>query len=127
MLAPSGLHQWRPVSRSASGLVAAMIQFCLPVCRARDELLSFGAVLPLAGGPLLPPPDTSFKPGHVGHPMSDAVYEQAGGQGMLPKILGWIVVILIVVWIVSNPSGAGTSVHSWISDIFSFFQHLASG
>lgn len=46
---------------------------------------------------------------------------------MLAKIIGWIVVILIVVWIVSNPSGAGNSVHSWISDIFAFFQHLASG
>jgi hypothetical protein len=45
----------------------------------------------------------------------------------LSKIIGWIVVILIVVWVVSNPSGAGTSVHGWITDVISFFQHLATG
>lgn len=46
---------------------------------------------------------------------------------MLSKVLGWVVVILIVVWVVSNPSVAGNSVHGWISDVVSFFQHLASG
>jgi hypothetical protein len=43
------------------------------------------------------------------------------------KIIGWIVGILIVVWVVSTPSGAGNDVHSWISGILSFFQHLARG
>jgi hypothetical protein len=46
---------------------------------------------------------------------------------LLSKILGWVVGILIVIWIVSNPGGAGNSVHGWISDVYSFFQHLASG
>jgi uncharacterized membrane protein len=43
------------------------------------------------------------------------------------KIIGWIVVILIVIWIISDPTAAGTSVHNWITDIVSFFTHLARG
>jgi len=43
------------------------------------------------------------------------------------KIIGWAVVILIVIWIISNPTAAGTSVHTWITDIVSFFTHLARG
>lgn len=46
---------------------------------------------------------------------------------LVAKIIGWIVIILIVVWILSNPAGAGSTVHSWITGIISFFQHLASG
>jgi hypothetical protein len=46
---------------------------------------------------------------------------------MVAQIIGWILVILLVVWIVSNPAAAGTTVHNWIADIFSFFQHLARG
>ena len=46
---------------------------------------------------------------------------------MLGKVLGWGVVILIIIWVVSNPGAAGNSVHSWIGDVFSFFQHLARG
>jgi hypothetical protein len=45
----------------------------------------------------------------------------------LTKIIGWVVVILIVIWVVSNPGAAGNSVHDWIADIISFFQHLANG
>ena len=46
---------------------------------------------------------------------------------MIAKIAGWIVGILIIVWIVTNPAAAGNDVHAWISDIVSFFSHLASG
>lgn len=46
---------------------------------------------------------------------------------MVKQIIGWVVVILIVVWILSNPTAAGTTVHNWITDIVSFFQHLARG
>ena len=46
---------------------------------------------------------------------------------MVAKIIGWVVIILIVVWVLSNPSGAGSTVHGWITGIISFFQHLASG
>ena len=46
---------------------------------------------------------------------------------MVSKIVGWIVIILIVVWILSNPSGAGSTVHGWITGIISFFQPLAGG
>ena len=46
---------------------------------------------------------------------------------MLAKIAGWTVGILVVVWIVSTPAGAGNDVHSWVSGILSLFQHLAKG
>jgi hypothetical protein len=51
----------------------------------------------------------------------------AEGKRVLAKITGWVVGILVVVWIVSTPAGAGNDVHSWISGILSFFQHLAQG
>ena len=44
---------------------------------------------------------------------------------MIQKIVGWVIVILIVVWIVSNPSSAGDSVHGWVTGIIDFFKHLA--
>jgi hypothetical protein len=43
------------------------------------------------------------------------------------RILAWIVVILAIVWIVSQPDVAGDTIHSWIQDIITFFQHLAKG
>ena len=46
---------------------------------------------------------------------------------MTSKIVGWVIVILIVVWIVSDPSRAGADVHRWATDIVSFFTHLANG
>ena len=46
---------------------------------------------------------------------------------LVQKILGWAAVILIVVWVLSNPAGAGNTVHSWVTGTVSFFQHLASG
>jgi hypothetical protein len=46
---------------------------------------------------------------------------------MMRTIVGWAVVILIVVWIVSNPTAAGTSVHGWAADAVAFFTHLARG
>ncbi len=44
---------------------------------------------------------------------------------MLQKVLGWIVAILLVVWIISNPTSAGDTVHSWITGLIDFFRHLA--
>lgn len=46
---------------------------------------------------------------------------------LITKIIGWIVIILIVVWVLSNPAAAGSTVHGWITGIISFFQHLAGG
>jgi len=45
----------------------------------------------------------------------------------MPKWVWWIVLILVIVWIVSNPTGAGSDVHYWANDIISFFRHLANG
>lgn len=44
---------------------------------------------------------------------------------MLQRTLGWIVAILIIVWIVSNPAAAGDTVHAWINGIITFFRHMA--
>jgi hypothetical protein len=46
---------------------------------------------------------------------------------MMSRLAGWIIVILIVVWIVSNPAAAGDSVHGWAQDVVAFFTHLARG
>lgn len=43
---------------------------------------------------------------------------------MLQKILTYGIVLLIVVWVVSNPALAGDTVHSWISGIITFVRHL---
>jgi hypothetical protein len=48
-----------------------------------------------------------------------------GERALLKTIISVIVAILIIVWIVSNPAGAGDTVHSWITGIFTFFHHLA--
>ena len=46
---------------------------------------------------------------------------------MITKILTWVAIIVVVVWIVSNPAKAGTDVHNWITSIVSFFTSLANG
>jgi hypothetical protein len=46
---------------------------------------------------------------------------------LLGKIVGWIVGILIIVWIISDPAGTGAEVHGWIGDVISFFTNLAHG
>jgi hypothetical protein len=43
------------------------------------------------------------------------------------KVVGWIIIILIVVWILSDPARAGADTHIWATNIGSFFSHLASG
>jgi hypothetical protein len=48
----------------------------------------------------------------------------AKGDGLLSKLIGVIVTILVLVWIISNPAGAGDAVHSWIFGIIDFFRHL---
>ena len=46
-------------------------------------------------------------------------------KALLSRVFGIIVAILIIVWIVSNPAGAGDSVHGWVAGIFTFFRHLS--
>jgi hypothetical protein len=46
---------------------------------------------------------------------------------LVAKVVGWAIVILIVIWVISNPSRAGTDVHGWATAIVSFFSHLAGG
>jgi len=44
---------------------------------------------------------------------------------LIGRLIGVIVTVLILVWIISDPAGAGNSVHGWVSGIVTFFQHLA--
>jgi hypothetical protein len=44
---------------------------------------------------------------------------------LLQKLIGVIVTVLVLVWIISNPAGAGNMVHDWIAGIITFFAHLA--
>lgn len=46
---------------------------------------------------------------------------------MAAKILTWSIIILIVVWIFSNPAGAGSDVHKWAGDLVGFFTHVSKG
>jgi len=41
---------------------------------------------------------------------------------LIAKIVGWIIVIAILVWIISNPEQAGHDVNVWITGIINFFQ-----
>jgi hypothetical protein len=41
------------------------------------------------------------------------------------RVLGIAAAILIVVWVVSDPVGAGDTVHGWINQLITFFHHLA--
>jgi hypothetical protein len=59
----------------------------------------------------------------TGAPVRAGCFREAGD--VLQRTLGIAIVILIVVWIVANPAGAGDSVHSWITGIITFFKHLA--
>jgi hypothetical protein len=36
-----------------------------------------------------------------------------------------IVVILVVIWVASDPAHAGDSVHTWLNDAVTFLRHLA--
>jgi hypothetical protein len=47
------------------------------------------------------------------------------GWPLLQKLMGVIVTVLVLVWIISNPAGAGNMVHDWIAGIITFFAHLA--
>jgi len=50
-----------------------------------------------------------------------------GGKRLLGKVLGWIVVVVVVVFIISNPAQAGALVNDWIHAIITFFTQLAGG
>jgi hypothetical protein len=39
---------------------------------------------------------------------------------MLGKIIGWIIIILTVVWVLTNPHHAADVVHGWLSGIASW-------
>lgn len=43
---------------------------------------------------------------------------------MLRKATGWAVVILVVVWIIHDPTGSAASVRTWAGDVVGFAQSL---
>ena len=44
---------------------------------------------------------------------------------MLSKLIPIIVAIFIVMWIIQNPGHAGDTVHTWITGVITFMQHLS--
>jgi len=44
---------------------------------------------------------------------------------MLQKAIGILIVVLIVVWIISQPAHAGDTIHGWIGAIGTFFRHVS--
>jgi len=46
---------------------------------------------------------------------------------MLRKILGAIVVIIIVIWVLSDPAAAGDDVHNWTASLIAFATHAGKG
>jgi hypothetical protein len=46
---------------------------------------------------------------------------------LLARILGWIIIVIIVVFIITNPYEAGSLVRDWIDAIITFFSSLAGG
>jgi len=45
-------------------------------------------------------------------------------RGIFQRILMWTIVILVVVWILSDPGAAGKAVHQWVNGLISFFNSL---
>jgi hypothetical protein len=47
------------------------------------------------------------------------------GERLLSKVVGWIIVILLIVWIITDPARAGIDWHIWATNLGIFFSHLA--
>jgi len=45
---------------------------------------------------------------------------------LLQKIFWTLVTILVLVWVVANPTSAGDSVHHWVNGVITFFSHLSA-
>jgi hypothetical protein len=43
---------------------------------------------------------------------------------MMHRIVGWIIIILIVIWIVANPGIAGHTAHIWATNLGFFFAKI---
>jgi hypothetical protein len=43
---------------------------------------------------------------------------------MLQRVISVAIVILIAIWILSNPAAAGDTIHGWITGVITFFHHL---
>jgi Flp pilus assembly pilin Flp len=41
----------------------------------------------------------------------------------MPKWLGWLILVIIVVWVAHNPAQAGDDVKTWVSSFFTFVGH----
>lgn len=46
---------------------------------------------------------------------------------MLGKIIGWVVVIVLIVFAITNPHVAGHDAHTIVTGIFGFFGSAANG
>ena len=46
------------------------------------------------------------------------------GKHLIHRIVGWIIICLIVIWIIANPGVAGHTAHIWATDLGNFFTEL---
>jgi hypothetical protein len=44
----------------------------------------------------------------------------------MSKVVRWLVIIVIVVWVASNPVHAGDAVNQWFHAADTFFHHLTN-
>ena len=44
---------------------------------------------------------------------------------MFRKLLTAVAVIFVLMWVISNPGHAGDTVHTWITGVITFMQHLS--
>lgn len=48
-------------------------------------------------------------------------------MGLGGKIIFWVVLIMVVVWIFSSPGPHGNDLHTWVTDLFTFGGHAMGG
>lgn len=46
---------------------------------------------------------------------------------MLMKLLGWLIGIILVIWLISNPARAGVTVHNIVTGLITFATTAGSG
>lgn len=46
---------------------------------------------------------------------------------MVAKIVGWLIIIILVIWAIGDPAAAGHAVHTAIAGLISFATHAGKG
>lgn len=48
-------------------------------------------------------------------------------MNVLRLLFNGLIIVVIVAWVLANPDQAGADVHSWITGIVHFAQHIGGG